>query len=72
VDVQLILSEYNKLKESPSLPMYKDFIRSFISKIEVGRYFVDITIKTGLDIFDELDSRCIVRREAIYNAKRYM
>lgn len=70
VDVQLILSEYGKVKDSPSSPAYKDFIRSFISKIEIGRYYVTITLKTGLDILPTLDTTYTVRRQEIYEQQK--
>ena len=66
VDTRWILSQYAEVKDSPSLPTYKEFIGSFIDKIEVGKYSVSITIKTGLDIFPSLDTTFNVRRQEIY------
>ena len=43
IDGQLIRSTYKKLKATPSSPEYKAYIQSFIDKIIVGRYTVDIT-----------------------------
>lgn len=70
VDVQLILSEYGKVKDSPSSPAYKDFIRSFVSKIEIGRYYVTVTLKTGLDVLPTLDTTYTIRRQEIYEHQK--
>ena len=69
IDTNLILTEYAELKDSPSLPEYKTFVASFVDKIEVGKYMVSITLKTGLDIFPELNTTYDVRREEIYRYK---
>lgn len=66
VDINLILSEYQSLKKSTSNPDYRDFIKSFIDRIDVGKYRVNITLKTGMDIFPELDTEYEVRRQEIY------
>ena len=70
IDTQIILDEYREIKNSPSFPTYKDYIRSFINKIEVGKYSVWITLKTGLDIFPDLDSTYEIRRQEIYERKK--
>ncbi|MBQ9747020.1 MAG: hypothetical protein IJW21_09405, partial [Clostridia bacterium] len=70
IDTGLILSTYRELKNTPSSPAYKEFIGSLISKIEVGRYTVDITLKTGLDICKALDSKYSVRRQEVYEGKK--
>lgn len=70
IDANVILSDYNDVKRSPSLPGYKDFIKSFIDKIDVGSYTVDITLKTGLDVCKALDKSFSVRRQEIYEAKK--
>lgn len=62
VDTDLILSEYAEVKNSPSLPEYKTFVGNFIEKIEVGKYIVNITLKTGLGIYHGLDTTFDVRR----------
>ena len=69
IDGQLILSTYKELKNKPSSPEYKVFIQSFIDKIIVGRYMVDITIKTGLDVFPELDRTYSIKRQVIYEER---
>lgn len=69
IDTSLILSNYREVKDSPASPAYKEFICGFISKIDVGRYTVDITLKTGLDICKSLDSTFAVRRQEIYERK---
>ena len=66
VDPLLIPQQYVQLKKRPSSPTYKEFIQGFIKRIEVGRYGITITIKTGLDIFSELDTILTVRRQEIY------
>jgi site-specific DNA recombinase len=70
IDPTVILAQYRQLKESTSSPQYKEFIRSLIDKIVVGKYVVDITLKTGLDICPELDTTFSVRRQEIYEAKK--
>ena len=70
IDTSLILSKYNEIRQSPSSPIYKEFIKSFIDKIIVGKYSVDITLKTGLDIYPELDTTINVRRQEIYEQKK--
>ena len=70
IDPKHIPSEYMKVKDEPYSQAYKDFIQSFIDCIEVGKYRVDITIKTGLDIFPHLDTNFTVRRQEIYETQR--
>lgn len=69
IDPKHIPSEYMKVKNDPYGIAYKEFIQSFIERIEVGKYYVDITIKTGLDIFPHLDTMITVRRQEIYERK---
>lgn len=66
VDPLLIPREYAKLRDAPSSPAYKDFIQSFVGQIEVGRYGLTITVKTGLDVAPELDTVVTVRRQEVY------
>lgn len=70
IDGQMIRSKYTELKASPSSPEYKEFIQSFIEKIHAGRYVVEITLKTGLDICPALDTTYTVRRQEIYERKK--
>ena len=70
IDGQMIRSKYTELKASPSSPEYKEFIQSFIEKISAGRYVVEITLKTGLDICPALDTTYTVRRQEIYERKK--
>jgi site-specific DNA recombinase len=70
IDTSLILSNYREVKDSPASPAYKEFICGFISKIDVGRYTVDITLKTGLDICKSLDTTYPVRRQEVYERKK--
>ena len=71
IDSQLILSKYKDLKSSSASPEYKEFLQCFIDKIIVGKYTVDITLKTGLDVFPELDTTYSVKRQEIYeNGKK--
>ncbi len=66
VDPLLIPQQYVQLKKSPSSPAYKEFIQGFIKRIDVGRYGLSITIRTGLDVFPELDTTLTVRRQEVY------
>ena len=70
IDVPTILAEYKELKNSPASPAYKEFIRSFMDRIDVGTYSVKVTLKTGLDIFPALDSTYEVSRQKIYERKK--
>ena len=70
IDVPTILAEYKEVKKSPASPAYKEFIRNFIDRIDVGTYSVKITLKTGLDIFPALDITYEVSRQKIYEKKR--
>jgi site-specific DNA recombinase len=70
IDVPTMLAEYKEVKSSPASPAYKEFIRSFIDRIDVGTYSVKITLKTGLDIFPALDTTYEVRRQEIYERKK--
>ena len=70
VDPSLLLSEYAEVKCAPSSPQYKDFLRGFIGRIEIGTYTVKVTLKTGLDLFPELDKSFEVKRQEIYERKK--
>ena len=70
IDTSLILSEYAEACQSPSLPAYKDFVSQFIDRIEVGKYVVDITLKTGLDVCPELNTTNHIRRQEIYEKRQ--
>lgn len=59
----------HEVKNSPMLPMYCSFISNFIDKIEVGKYTVDITLKTELNICSNPDTTYLVRRQEIYEGK---
>lgn len=66
IDVQTMLAEYNQMKNSPASPEYKELIRSYIRRIEVGRYSVSVTLKTGLDLYPKLDTTYQLKRQKIY------
>ncbi|MBE6912547.1 MAG: hypothetical protein E7473_08485 [Ruminococcaceae bacterium] len=66
IDPSVILSDYAELKRKSDTTEYKTFICNFIDRIEIGRYTVNIRLKTGLDIFPALDNTYSVRREEIY------
>ena len=66
IDSKYILGEYSRLKKTPTHPAYKAFIQSFVDSIYVGRYTVYITLKTGLDVFSELNKTYEERRQVIY------
>ena len=69
IDPHLILEEYRQVKEAPASPQYKRFLQEFLGEIVVGRYSVTITLKTGLEIFPDLDTTLPVRRQEIYEKK---
>ena len=69
IDTQLIMSEYTKVKQTPASPEYKTFIKGFIEKIIVVKYTVDVTMKTGLDVCEEIDMTVNVPRRDIYERK---
>ena len=68
IDTQWLLSEYANIKATPASPEYKFFIRNLIRRIEVGKYTVNITLKTGLEAYPELDTTYTVRRQTVYEA----
>lgn len=72
IDPYAILSQYASLSQTPANPEYRTFIKQFIDRIIVGRYTVVFTIKTGLDIYNCLDTTLTIRREEIYNYKNEM
>ena len=65
-DILSIPHKYNRLKGNISNPKYKYFIQSFIGKIEVGRYELNLALKTGVDIYPALDTVMQVRRQEVY------
>jgi len=72
IDGQMIRERYRELKRTPASPEYKEFVQSFIDKIIVGRYMVEITVKTGLDVCPELDTTFSVKRQVIYEERKKM
>ena len=69
IDPELILQEYAQAKKATSSPEYKQMIQEFIDKIVVGKYCVEITLKTGMDIFPSLDTSVQIKRQEIYEKK---
>lgn len=67
-DILSIPLQYTRLKGNISNPKYKCFIQDFIEKIEVGRYELSIALKTGLDMYPELDTMLSVRRREVYES----
>lgn len=67
IDTDLLLSQYEFLRQSPKAPEFKTFIQQFINKITVGNYTVYIDLKTGLDIAPALDKEFSIRREELYS-----
>ena len=72
VDPSVILFRYSEVKGSTSSPLYKDFIKSLISRVDVGRYSISVTLKTGLDIFPDLDTTYHIQRQEIYEKGKKM
>lgn len=68
IDPLLIPTHYAELRKVPDSPTYKAFLQTFIERIEVGRYTVSVTLKTGLEIFDCLNTTITTRQEEIYSA----
>ena len=66
IDTKYILGEYSKLKKTPSHPAFREYVQSYLDSISLGRYTVCITLKTGLDIYPELNKTYEVRRQVIY------
>ena len=69
IDQQVILAQYAELRKAPMSPDFKEFIQYFIAGIEVGRYVVTITIRTGLGTCPALDTIIPVRRQVLYQRK---
>ena len=70
IDGKTICSKYRKLKKTPQSPEYIDFLQSFIDKIIVGRFDIEITLKTGLGIDPTLDTVYSVKRQELYEKKK--
>lgn len=70
IDTQAIRSQYKELKAKHDSLEYKNFIQSFIDKIVVGNFDVEITLRTGLGILPVLDTTYMVKRKTIYQAKK--
>ena len=66
IDPAVIPAQYKELKLAPASPAYKAMLCRFVERIEVGKYTVNITIKTGLGVYDFLDTTFTVRRQEIY------
>ena len=66
IDPSVIPAQYKELKQTPASPAYKAMLCRFVERIEVGKYTVNITIKTGLGVYDFLDTTFTVRRQEIY------
>jgi len=69
VNVDDIIPRYKLLRNSNNFLEYRSFLQRFISRIDVGRYMVDITLNTGLGIFDNLNTTISVKRQEIYEKK---
>lgn len=66
IDPSVIPAQYKELKQAPASPAYKAMLCRFVERIEVGKYTVNITIKTGLGLYDFLDTTLTVRRQEVY------
>ena len=66
MDMDQILGDYSRLQSTPEHPEYRKLICSLIDRISVGRYVVEIRLKTGLGENPQLDQTVSVRRQAIY------
>lgn len=66
IDPLLIPAQYAEVKRHSNSPAYKTFIQSFVDRIDVGRYRVAFTFKTGLGIHPELNLRIECRQQEIY------
>ena len=66
IDIKHIPSAYAKVKENVFSNAYKEFIQDFITKIDVGKYNIGITLKTGLEICPSLDKKLNVGRKEVY------
>lgn len=70
IDPHLILDDYRQVRDTPASPRYKTFLQGFLGEIVVGRYSLTITLKTGLELFPDLDTAIPVRRQEIYERKK--
>lgn len=66
IDPTVIPAQYKELKQAPASPAYKAMLYRFVDRIEVGQYTVSISIKTGLGVYDFLNTTLTVRRQEIY------
>ena len=70
LDTQAILDEYNALRTDTQSFRFKVFIDDYIDSIIVGRYDVKVRLKTGLGMFDSLDTEHLITRQAIYQRSK--
>lgn len=70
LDTQAILDEYNELRTDTQSFRFKVFIDDYIDSIIVGRYDVKVRLKTGLGMFDSLDTEHLITRQAIYQRSK--
>ena len=69
VDPQRILQQYEQVKQQPESQAYKDVLKEYVTKILVGRFSVELHLRTGLGVCDELDTVLSLRRQVIYLEK---
>lgn len=69
VDPQRILQQYGQVKQQPESQAYKDVLKEYVTKILVGRFSVELHLRTGLGVCDELDTVLSLRRQVIYLEK---
>ena len=69
IDPLLIPTQYEILRNKPDSKEYRTFISSFIDKIVIGRFTVTLTVETGLEIFDELNTTISIRRQELQEKK---
>lgn len=67
VDPQLILQQFQEVKETPASPAFKALLQDYLDKIEIGSYNLKITLNTGLGLCDALNSTWLVKRQEIYS-----
>ena len=68
-NTRALLTQYKLLSQAPSSLEYREFLQSFLGEISVGRYTLNITIKTGLGVCGALDTTLLVRRQEVYQQR---
>ena len=61
-----LIDEYNDLPYKSI--EYREYVQKYIVNVEVRQFDLDVTIRTGMGIIDDLDKTFTIRRQELYEA----